>query len=448
MKIDLQGTEVGNFDYELRRGLVGCEWGAAEFGECTAAAALIRPGDMRSWIASWHGLGQNLADQARSADLQGHQVSARNLLLRASTYMRMAAFYASYENPLHRQCWAASREFFHGALPQLPQTVEAIRIPFGKALLPGYFVNSGHNGAPTLIAIGGFDSTAEELYGWIGRAAPAYGWNCLIFEGPGQWGALYDNPGLHLRPDYEAPLAAVIDWADQRPEIRPDRLALIGYSLGGCLAPRAAAFEARIGAVIANSLVVDVGEAFRAAWPSFLRAAPPSLFNAAFGAAAAFSVAARWGIQHARWAMGIRQPYDFLMAWRDYSLIGLEDRMRCPMLLLFGEDEIAQTSAQLILQTIRFIAKVPARRRIHLFTRGDGAAPHCQIGGLYLAQAAIFDWLDGIFGRRPLPPPCDLPLSFNRPLAPWVRKYHGRAAGDAVAALTEARAQQASAPHI
>ncbi len=186
--------------------------------------------------------------------------------------------------------------------------------------------------------MGGFDSTAEEIYGWVGRAAPSYGWNCLIFEGPGQWGALYDNPGLHFRPDYDAPLHAVVDWAEKRPETQKGQLALIGYSLGGCLAPRAVAFELRIGAVIANSLVVDVGEAFRAAWPSYLRAAPPFLFNMVFGVLAAFSVSARWRIQHGRWAMGIKEPYDFLMAWRDYSLLGLEDRIRCPLLCLFGRN--------------------------------------------------------------------------------------------------------------
>ncbi len=126
MKIDLHDTAVGNFGYEFLRGLIGCEWRGAEVGECTAAAAAIRPGDMKSWITSWHGLGRNLADQAESAEQEGRQVTARNLLLRASTYMRMAAFYASHQNPLHRECWAASREFFHRALPNLPQAIEAI----------------------------------------------------------------------------------------------------------------------------------------------------------------------------------------------------------------------------------------------------------------------------------------------------------------------------------
>jgi len=57
----------------------------------------------------------------------------------------------------------------------------------------------------------GFDGSGEELYYWIGPAAAERGWNCVLFEGPGQRGALHLNPGLTLRPDYEVPVAAVLD---------------------------------------------------------------------------------------------------------------------------------------------------------------------------------------------------------------------------------------------
>lgn len=62
----------------------------------------------------------------------------------------------------------------------------------------------------------------------IGAAAPLHGWNCLIFEGPGQRGAIHRDPSLLLRADWEVPLKAVVDDAISRPEIDGDRLALIG----------------------------------------------------------------------------------------------------------------------------------------------------------------------------------------------------------------------------
>lgn len=67
-------------------------------------------------------------------------------------------------------------------------------------------------------------------------------------------------------------------------DVDPERLALIGYSFGGYLAPRAAAFEPRIRACIADSLLVDVAGAWRAAWPAILRDAPAGVFDTTFSA--------------------------------------------------------------------------------------------------------------------------------------------------------------------
>jgi hypothetical protein len=70
----------------------------------------------------------------------------------------------------------------------------------------------------------------EEVFGWIGTVAAHYGWHCLIFEGPGQWTALKANPGLLFRPDYEKPVAAVVDYLFTRPDVDQDKVALVGYS--------------------------------------------------------------------------------------------------------------------------------------------------------------------------------------------------------------------------
>ena len=77
--------------------------------------------------------------------------------------------------------------------------IEIIEIDFEGAKLPAYFVSGGEGKHPTLMAMGGFDSTLEEVYCWIGTIASEYGWNCLIFEGPGQWGAWKLNPELIFR---------------------------------------------------------------------------------------------------------------------------------------------------------------------------------------------------------------------------------------------------------
>ncbi len=97
---------------------------------------------------------------------------------------------------------------------------------------------------------GGFDSTEEELYFSGGAAAARRGYHVLAFAGPGQGSALRDQK-LLFRPDWDAVVTPAVDWLLARPDVDPDRIALMGMSLGGLLAPRAAATEHRVAALIA-----------------------------------------------------------------------------------------------------------------------------------------------------------------------------------------------------
>ena len=79
-------------------------------------------------------------------------------------------------------------------------------------------------------------------------AAPALerGYNCLTFEGPGQGGVIRKQK-IPFRHDWERVVTPVVDYALTRSEvIDPTCIALMGISMGGYLAARAAAFEHRI----------------------------------------------------------------------------------------------------------------------------------------------------------------------------------------------------------
>jgi pimeloyl-ACP methyl ester carboxylesterase len=403
MKLDFNDTNVGGFHYELIRGLGCCGSGGAELGEYMYAVGNITNGDFTSWTAEWATLAERIFHEAEEQESEKQDVSAKKLYLRASNYYRMAAFYAHPHDTVHREAWKQSRECFIKAASCIPHpVVDVLEIDFEGGKLPGYFIHaqSKEGKRPTIVALGGFDSTAEELYHWIGVAASEREWHCLIFEGPGQPGAVHTNPGLLLRPDYEVPVKAVIDFAEARynEHIDFNRLALIGYSLGGYLAPRAFAFEKRLKACIANSPVVDIGEAFQAAWPSVLRRLPPRAFNSLFSLLSRSNTAMHWAYTHATWAMGIHNPHEFIRAWAAYSLKGLEERYDRPMLFLIGEDEIAQTSKTLTEKTERYVRSLHCDKTVHIFTREEGAAAHCQAGEPSKAHSVIFPWLESIFG--------------------------------------------------
>lgn len=58
--------------------------------------------------------------------------------------------------------------------------------------------------------------------------------------------------GVPFRPDWEAVVTPVLDFALQRPEVDPDRVAIGGRSFVGYLAPRAASSEHRPAACVAD----------------------------------------------------------------------------------------------------------------------------------------------------------------------------------------------------
>src|SRR5713226_7666305 len=55
-----------------------------------------------------------------------------------------------------------------------------------------------------------------------------------------------------MRFDYEVPVRYAIDYLESRSDVDAKRVGLMGVSLGGYYAPRAAAFEPRLKAAIAN----------------------------------------------------------------------------------------------------------------------------------------------------------------------------------------------------
>lgn len=427
MKIDISNSRVGGFNFEFLRAVSYGATEGSELGEAIAAIQSVDEGNFESWIRAFSLLADRTSAGAEEF-LHGNQnVSARSAFLRASNYYRAAEFYANSSDPRQYDAWKKSRDCFRKAAQLMSPPVEVLEIPFESSRLPAYFVSGGDDRRPTLIAMSGFDGSGEELYHMIGRASAERGWHCLIFEGPGQRGALHLNPGLRFRPDYEVPVRSVVDYAISRPDVDPDRLALIGYSFGGCLAPRAAAFDNRIRACIADSLVVDVGEAWRAAWPKPLRDAPDRVFDTIFSTIAHSNPDARWGLDHAKWAMGIQHPHEMFRAFEPYTLRGLEGQIACPLLSLFGEDEIAQTSKNLIASTVKFLGALKCSNELRLFTREEGAAAHCQFGALGQAQAVIFEWLEKVLG----PGSREIKLGtagFSIPtiFKILVEKYHGK----------------------
>jgi 2,6-dihydroxypseudooxynicotine hydrolase len=92
------------------------------------------------------------------------------------------------------------------------------------------------------------DSVKEELHSY-GDDFLRRGMAVLAIDGPGQGEMEFEYP---MRFDYEVPVRYAINYLERRPDVDANRVGLMGVSLGGYYAPRAAAFEPRLKAAIAN----------------------------------------------------------------------------------------------------------------------------------------------------------------------------------------------------
>ena len=235
-----------------------------------ATAGYIKEGDFESWFTEWHKLANRLLSRADASMSAGHLESARGAYLRASTYFRTAEFYL-HGNPADPRILSESRAsqkaYAEGAKLSGP-TWEAVQIPYEDTTLPGYFYKVDNSGIPrpTLLFIGGFDSSLEELFYFGGAAAVLHGYNCLTLDGPGQ-GAPMREQKIPFRYDYEAVVTPALDYALTRPDVDGDHVALLGMSMGGYLAARAVAFEHRVRAAIFYDGVYDFGDVIRALRP-------------------------------------------------------------------------------------------------------------------------------------------------------------------------------------
>ncbi len=385
----IEGFRDAEFDYQLVRALRVAAYGGSTVGECLAAAAEIADGSPESWARAFGSLAAQVESEGRACLAAGHAVSGRDHLLRASTYYRTAEYYAGAA--VGAQLGDRSRACFVDAAAHGTPWVDVVDIPFDTGAIPGYLVSAGAPGAPTLVAVGGFDSSAEELYFHYAVPGSERGWNVLVVDGPGQPGCLRRFPELTFRPDYEVPVGAVVAYLGTRDGIDPDRVALVGQSFGGYFAARAAAAH-RFAALVVDPPVVDLRR-YMEAWvgpevfhmvndvrPEDVTGVPEDLMPHQM----------QWGIEAICRRFGVPSFH----AWRDalgaYVLGDAPTRIGCPVLALVGEREGPEPLAQFE----AFVAALPGGATTHRFTVAEGVSAHCQADNVRRSAQVVFDWLD------------------------------------------------------
>ena len=110
----------------------------SEIGECYSAAAQIREGDVESWGEAWDALAKRVEGMARTAEREGHRVSARESYLRAVTSYRDVAWSVPVSDPDYRATIAKSRSLFQRFAALSDPPIEVVAVPYEGTVLPGY----------------------------------------------------------------------------------------------------------------------------------------------------------------------------------------------------------------------------------------------------------------------------------------------------------------------
>lgn len=241
----------------------------------------------------------------------------------------------------------------------------------------------------TIVVFGGFDSYIEEWFAVL-FALRAAGYAVIAFDGPGQGSAL-EEFNVPLTYAWEKPVTVVLDYFDL------DDVSLLGFSLGGALVMRAAAYEPRVRRIIAADILTDFAEvvlrqvppAVRLLLTALVKSHAAPAVNTLVRRATQRNLVIEWGVQQGMYITGSRSPYEFLQKARSLNTTAVSARVQQDVLLLAGAQDHYVPLHQFYdqIKTLRQVRSLTAR----LFTRAEHAQNHCQIGNLGLALQVIVE---------------------------------------------------------
>jgi len=378
-----------------RAGLIAA--GGADLGELLTIVGQVKDYDKESWYQAWNGMARTVRDAADRDAAAGHGVSAMEQYFRATEYFRASSIYLYGSDPRGAVAWQDGRDTFLKAAQLSEGRIKPVRIPYEKTTLPGYLVtpDTSHRKRPLLLIQTGLDGTAEDLYFILAAHAVKRGYACLIYEGPGQ-GEMIVKQGLPFRLDWEKVVTPVVDYAVTLPEVDSRRMAIIGYSMGGYLVPRALAFEKRIAWGIADGGVVSPFDGVMSKFPAEVLKG----VDAPAQAAKVDEVVSQEMGKHPElgqfinqmlWTFEAKTPSALFSKLKKFNQADTMGRIETEMLVVnSSEDQVAASNAQSKL----FFNGLKAKKTYMEFDASRGTQFHCQLGAPLVSSERILDWLD------------------------------------------------------
>jgi pimeloyl-ACP methyl ester carboxylesterase len=332
--------------------------------------------DNQAWFSAWSELGDRLVASARAHRDAGQLLSASECDLQAAGAYIAAERVLEVEDAEKIPAYERYLDAFGRGIGDGAGGVEQLSVPFEGGSLPALFVPACTNrAAPALVLVNGLDGTKELIYLWARAAFAQRGVALLLVDQPGVGGALRHG-GLTCRHDSETYVGAAVDVLERRADVDGDRIGVIGISLGGYYAPRAAAFEERLKCCIAWGALWDLS----AVLGHMIQAGSNSV---------------KLG-SHVPWVMGERDPEALRAKVARFALEDVVERIRCPLLIVHG-DRDRQVEVWQARRTHERAVNA-ARRDLRIFTAEEGGCEHVQLDNMGVGTRVMADWAAEVLG--------------------------------------------------
>lgn len=307
------------------------------------------------WLSAWCANADTHASLAREAEDRGRPRTAGEAWVRAALSYHFGKFVWMLDLEAHDAAADHAVAAMGNAHRLLDPTAERITIGFDGATMVGNLRRPlGLDRPPLVLLIAGLDSTKEEFFA-VENIFLARGMATFSLDGPGQGETAR---ALRIRPDFEVPVAVVLDVLCERDDLDGSRVGLLGVSLGGYYGARAAAFEPRLRAVVISGGCYDYG--------SVIRDRP------------AHSVAT---FMHGCGASTREEAFDFATR---ITLAGVAERITQPMIVVFGKrDRLVPWQ-----HAVRVAEEAPAAQ-LWMFDEGN----HVCMNLTYRWRPQAADWL-------------------------------------------------------
>jgi len=331
------------------------------------------------FLRAWTALTDQLVGQAEQAEKAGHQRTAGQLYFRATNYLAQSERMLSKSDPNRVPTYRRILDLAQKSFELRDTRVRRVEIPYEGTTLPAYFSAApatDQGPAPVMIMFNGLDSTKEHMYNsehWAELAAR--GISTLMVDPPGSGEALRLQ-GLTSRVDSEAWATACVDYLETRDDVDETRIGLVGWSLGGYYAPRAAAFEKRLALVVAWGANHNWGAVQRRRLQREGERPVPHYW------------------EHVLWVWGFPDDTD-LNEFVDFAdqvhLDGVVEQIDVPFLICHGEND-RQIPLEYAHRSYDQAVNSP-KRELRIFSPEEGGTEHIGLDHLSYVSTYIADWV-------------------------------------------------------